>query len=261
MARLTNICVTWVLLSIMLTHSVFAVQETSLLLNLPGQNVDQINAANGSCVQYQGSACQAGNFSTTNPIGIKFPALNPPRVKIATTSMSGSQSINQNKGTLSFDYTTLSTEQSDWGKPLNNQARIKTLFKWGDTAQQFQVIIYNDGVKSYLVFRHDATNNCTGSACQRSVSTSRYETGDSKIVMGWKPAEKHQITVSWNFRTPAEGNSSMGIYIDGKYAIVETKSSSINSDGFYQPSMYLGADHQGGNPAQGIIGNFKIYSD
>lgn len=221
MTRIKSISVTWVLLSVVPTGNVYAAQETSLQFSLPGQNIDQINAANGICVQYQGLPCQAGNFSTTNPIGIKFPALYPPRVKIATTSMSGSQTINQYKGTLSFDYTTLSTEQSDWGKPLNNQARIKTLFKWGDTAQQFQVIIYNDGIKSYLAFRHDATNNCNGSACQRSVSTSRYETGDSKIIMGWKPGETHKITVSWNFRTPAEGSSSMGIYIDGKHAIVE----------------------------------------
>ncbi|HMW48697.1 MAG TPA: hypothetical protein PKC70_10395, partial [Cellvibrionaceae bacterium] len=89
MARLKSISVTWVLLSIVLTGNVYAVQETSLLLNIPGQNIDQINAANGICVQYQGLACQAGNFSSADPIGIKFPALNSPRVKIATTSMSG----------------------------------------------------------------------------------------------------------------------------------------------------------------------------
>lgn len=249
-------CIGLTLVSIIVSYEALAIQESALLLSLPGLTPAQIEAVNGSCLQYQGGPCQTGNFSALDPIGIKFPINNPPRVKISTTSQTGAQFIDQYKGTISFDYTPLGTDQSDWGQPLSNQARIKTLFKLGDTAQQLQIIIYNDGAKSYLAFRHDAINNCSGTGCQRSVSTSRYEPG---IVTTWTSGEKHQITVSWNFSNM--GTPYMAIYLDGRQAIVEKKSSAINSDGFNPTYMYIGADHTGNNPAQGIIGNLKIYSD
>lgn len=162
----------------------------------------------------------------------------------------GKQLIDKNEGSISF-YLTPNVDLKII--PQKNRAAVETLFKLGEGEQQFKIIIYRKDNVAYLEFRHDATDNCSGSQCQRSVSTSSHEQG---IVNNWYAGERHHIIVSWNFNNKMP---SMDLYIDGLYAINQTKPANSSYKKFNPKLFYVGEDHLGNKQNLGVIENLIIY--
>lgn len=167
-----------------------------------------------------------------------------------STEKNGKPQINKNEGSISIYF----TPDIDLNiSPKEKRATAETLFKLGEGDQQFKIIIYRKNDTAYLEFRHDATDNCSGAQCQRSVSTSLYDQG---IVKNWHAGERHHIIVSWNFN---KKSPSMDLYIDGLYAINHTKPANSSYQTFNPKFFYIGEDHLGNKQSLGVIENLIIY--
>ena len=158
--------------------------------------------------------------------------------------------IDTQKGTLAFTFTPNLKFHTPHKSP-----HTSTLFKLGELDNDFKIILYHQPDKTYLEFRHDAAENCARSQCQRSVSTSLFE---PSIVNSWRPGEPHHIIASWNFRTD---NPEMDLYIDGRFAINQTKSPNIGYPNFNPRFIYINGDNHGNIQAEGIISDLRIFED
>lgn len=162
----------------------------------------------------------------------------------------GKKLIDKNKGSISFY---LIVKKSPG---LSNQVNTtQNLFKLGESAQQFKIILYQSPLKTYLEFRHDATDNCLGVQCQRSVSTSSYE---PKIVQTWRLGERHHIVASWNFNT---SSPAMNLYVDGKWAITQTKSPNTSYASFNPKHFYIDDKNVNEFARIGLVDELKIYEN